>query len=61
MLGNVSLKALIIAYHAVPGTIYDAAELSEIGMSGQDNFLDTGLARLLETSEIIDAGEERRN
>jgi hypothetical protein len=25
MLGNVSLKALIIAYHAVPGSIYDAA------------------------------------
>jgi len=55
MLGNTSLKSLIIAYHAVPGMVYDAAQLSEMGMSGQGNFLDTSLNRLLEQGEIVDA------
>ena len=32
-----------------------AAALSEMGMKGSGNFLDTGLTRLLETTEIVDA------
>ena len=55
MLGKVQLKALIIAYHAVPGAIYDAAELAEMGATGQGNYLDTALGRILETEEIVDA------
>jgi|AntAceMinimDraft_11_1070367.scaffolds.fasta_scaffold92789_2 hypothetical protein len=56
LLGNPTLKSLIIAYHAVPGTIYNAARLSEMGASGEDNYLDTSLARLLDQSEGVDAG-----
>ena len=48
MLGNVSLKALIIAYHAVPGAVYLAEDLKTIGGDGPpENYLDTALARIL--------------
>ncbi len=48
MLGNVSFKALIVAYHAVPGAVYSAEDLKTIGADGPpENYLDTALARIL--------------
>ena len=53
MLGNVSLKALIIAYHAVPGAVYSAEDLKTIGADGPpENYLDTALARILASAEL---------
>lgn len=61
MLGNVSLKALIIAYHAVPGAVYSAEDLKTIGADGPpENYLDTALARILAASAELqdpDAGD----
>ena len=55
MLGNVSLKALIIAYHAVPGAVYSAEDLKTIGADGPpENYLDTALARILAASAELE-------
>ena len=55
MLGNVSLKALIIAYHAIPDVTYTAADLAAKGADdSEDRYVDTALGRVLESAEMVD-------
>jgi|TARA_B110000977_G_C10934855_1_gene438578 hypothetical protein len=49
MLGDVPLKALIIAYHAIPNaTLFSPALAAKGGDASTDRFLDTALAKVLE-------------
>ena len=55
MLGNVSLKALIIAYHAIPNVTYTAADLAAKGADdSEDRYVDTALGHVLESAEMVD-------
>jgi len=58
MLGNVSLKGLVVAYHAVPNDHHHSHDFIEMAASSTDKFLDTGLARILESSEINGADSD---
>jgi uncharacterized surface protein with fasciclin (FAS1) repeats len=53
MLGDVSFKSLIIAYHAIPNVTYTASDLAaKGGDESQDRYVDTALARLLEAADV---------